>query len=141
LTDEVFDRITRRIDEGQVIFNIKAYVYSVATFVFKEWLKQKEHNCQLDETLVIKVDAKPEDEDDDFRIRCFDKCLARFTDEEREILIEYHTGEKREKIERRTQLAGRLNTSLNALRIRVHRIRKELENCVKTCVAQKEFDR
>lgn len=138
LTDEVFDRVMRRLDEGEVISNIRGYIYSVATFVLMEWSKQKEQTCLIDETSVVAVEEvavqESESDDDDLRIRCFDECLAKLTDEDRETLIEYHTGEKREKIERRIKLAAKLNLSLNALRIRVHRIRKELEHAVKTCV-------
>jgi RNA polymerase sigma factor (sigma-70 family) len=140
LADEVFDRVMRRLDEGQIISNIKAYVYSVAKFVLKEWLKEKEHTSLTSDTSDAAVDLQSTaDEDNSPRIHCFEECLGRLPDEEREILIEYYTGEKREKIEGRTKLAAKLNISVNALRIRVHRIRKELEECVRTCMGRGEF--
>jgi DNA-directed RNA polymerase specialized sigma24 family protein len=35
-------------------------------------------------------------------------------------------------------MAERMGVSLNTLRIRVHRIREQLEQCVKRCVEQSE---
>ncbi len=54
--------------------------------------------------------------------------------ENRELIIEYYQEEKRAKIDRRKNLAERLGVPLNALRIRAHRIRAKLEECVHECV-------
>jgi DNA-directed RNA polymerase specialized sigma24 family protein len=136
LTDKTFDRVMRRLDEGQVISKSRAYIYSVARFIYKEWLREQQPTVLIDETVAGLVDPEPLDsERDDPRVHCFDGCLAGLSSEDQEIILEYYTGEKREKIERRMQLALKYNLSLNALRIRVHRIRKDLEECVKRCLS------
>lgn len=137
LTDEVFDRVTRKLDEGEVISNISAYIYSVAKFIFMEWKKKEVETTLLTETHGPAVDPMPlEGEDYDQRTRCFDRCLAELPKDDRETLLEYYAADKREKIEGRTKMAERLGVTPNALRIRVHRIRKGLEKAVKICVGE-----
>lgn len=82
--------------------------------------------------------APPDFEDDNEenpRLQCFDDCLAALTDENRKLIIRYYEEEKGEKIAHRKKLAAEFNIPMNALRIRVHRIRKGLEKCVKDCAA------
>ena len=58
------------------------------------------------------------------------------TIERRELAIDYYRDARREKIERRRQIAGRLGISMNALAIRASRIRDALERCVRTCCSE-----
>lgn len=132
LTDIAFDRVMKKLDEGKSISNLTAYIYTVAKYVLMEWLKLRDQTSSFTETIVTVVEAAQLDvEEDDPRIRCFDECLAALSSEDREVVLEYYTAEKREKIERRIRLAAKLGISQNALRIRVHRIRRDLEICVK----------
>jgi len=52
---------------------------------------------------------------------------------QRELVVEYYRDGQREKIERRRELAERLGISMNALAIRVFRLRDTLMTCVETC--------
>ena len=54
--------------------------------------------------------------------------------ESRELILEYYQEDRRAKIQLRQQLADRLHIPLNALRIRTHRIRMSLEECIKSCL-------
>ena len=54
--------------------------------------------------------------------------------ENREMIVEYYQEEKRAKIDKRKVLAEQFGVPLNALRIRAHRIRAKLEDCVHECV-------
>ena len=65
-------------------------------------------------------------------------CLERLPDEQRALLLDYHQGDGRERIENRRRIARRLDVPLNALRIRVHRIRTKLEECVHEEAAKDE---
>ncbi len=49
--------------------------------------------------------------------------------------MEYYQEEKGKKIAGRKGLAERLGITLNALRIMVHRIRLNLEECVRECLS------
>lgn len=136
-TNDTFDRVMRRIDEGQTITNIAGYFYKTAQLVFLEWLREMKKRGELTENMTTTV-APPDFEDDNEenpRLRCFDDCLAALTDENRKLIIRYYEEEKGEKIAHRKKLAAEFNIPMNALRIRVHRIRKDLEKCVKDCAA------
>src|SRR5262249_12379704 len=102
-------------------------------FVYLEWLKEiKTESLDDEDPPDLIASREPLDpEEVDPRVRCFDECLAELSEEDRKIILEYYTSERREKIERRMRLAQKQGMTLNALRIRVHRIRKELEECVK----------
>lgn len=133
--NETFDRVTRRIDEGQTITNIAGYFYKTARLIFMEWLKERNKRASLTENMttpVVTPDYEDEREEDP-RLRCFDDCLANLTDDNRKLILRYYEEEKGEKIAHRRKLAADLKIPMNALRIRVHRIRKELEKCVKDC--------
>jgi len=136
--DETINRVARRIDEGQQIDNLLGYFYGVARMVFKETIKEKERTpVPIDEVApqVLRHKA-PEPIEPDQRLLCFDRCLETLPPESRLLILEYYEGEGRIKIERRQELADRLRIPLNALRIRVHRIRLSLEQCIQNCLKQ-----
>jgi DNA-directed RNA polymerase specialized sigma24 family protein len=54
----------------------------------------------------------------------------------RELVLEYYRDEKRAKINHRKELAERMGIAPNALRIRAHRIRLTLQQCVRACLEQ-----
>jgi DNA-directed RNA polymerase specialized sigma24 family protein len=64
---------------------------------------------------------------------CLERCLDSLSRPERQLILEYYLGEKRVKIDRRSELATRLGITMNALSIRACRIRHKLEACVREC--------
>jgi RNA polymerase sigma factor (sigma-70 family) len=135
--DETLDRVMRRIDEGQVISNLMGYIYSVARLVFMEELKDRERTVVLEDDFPLIGDSPQSDsEADDNQLRCFDRCLEELPQDYRNLILSYYQEEKHAKIELRRKLAEQLSIPLNALRIRAHRIRKTLEECIQTCLAQ-----
>jgi DNA-directed RNA polymerase specialized sigma24 family protein len=132
--DETFDRVARRITEGETIFNLNAYFSSVARLVFMESLRER-HRIEPLETAPEVVAAPPVDDDQkEARSRCLDECLDKLPVESRKLILAYYHEERRAKINCRKQLADALDIPLNALRIRAHRIRVNLEECVKNCL-------
>jgi DNA-directed RNA polymerase specialized sigma24 family protein len=137
--DETFNRVARRIDEGKQLDNVVAYAYRVAYLVFLETLREPELIDIDQEGLQLPViNEKFEDTERDQRERCFDICLEELPGNNRDIILTYYYGERRTKIERRKKLAEQLKISLDALRIRAHRIRKGLEECITRCLPQPE---
>ena len=135
--DQTIDRVMRRIDEGQVISNLMGYVYGVAKRVSKEVIRENERIKSLDVDPLSPANTEQSaSEENDRRLACFDECLATLSSDVRELIINYYQEEKHAKIIGRQQLADQLGIPLNALRIRVHRIRKTLEECIQNCLAQ-----
>ena len=134
--DEVLNRVARRIDEGQNIDNLIGYILGVARVVLKEIRKN------LDRRPISFEDVPPESFpgkepeviEPDERELCFDRCLEDLPAENRNLLVDYYQGEGGAKIKHRKELAAKMGIPPNALRIRVHRIRKVLEKCIAECL-------
>ena len=133
--DETINRVARRIAEGQVIENIHSYFYGVARMVYMEALKEQEHGAvPLEEAPQTLQQKTPESVEAEPRIVCFDHCLDSLPAENRRLIVGYYQEERRAKIELRQELADSLQIPLNALRIRAHRIRVRLEQCITQCM-------
>jgi RNA polymerase sigma factor (sigma-70 family) len=136
--DETINRVARKIQQGENVYNLNAYIYGVAKLVYAEWIKKQNRSQQIsDDDKEIEA---PVPEEDDLeaaeRQTCFDKCLRHLPDQSRVIIIEYYRYEKRDKIKHRKELAATHGVTVNALRISAHRTRMSLEACVRECLGQ-----
>jgi RNA polymerase sigma factor (sigma-70 family) len=74
----------------------------------------------------------PEDDEQDYD--CLDRCMDDLADEDRKLVRRYYEEEKSAKIDNRRVIATELGISVNALRIRVHRLRTQLQACMRSCL-------
>lgn len=133
--DETLDRVARRIDEGQEVNNLRGYIYGVARMVLKEEIREREREfVPLEEVWDKLPEEEPAPAEPEAREVCFDRCLDKLPPESRSLILDYYQEERRAKIELRQQLAERLRIPANALRIRAHRIRVNLEKCITNCL-------
>jgi len=103
--------------------------------VFMEALKERERTpVSLDDAPQKLRDRASETSEPEARVVCLDQCLDALPAENRRLIVDYYQEERRAKIELRQELADRLNIPLNALRIRAHRIRNTLEQCINRCL-------
>ena len=138
LTDIVFDRVIKKIAEGEQIQNINAYSATVAQFVFKEDCRRRERHFESIEDVpetqyLLKKTEFIEEETDDLQMNCLEKCLAKFSAENRRLIVAYHDTDERKMIATRKQVADEMEISLNVLRIRVCRLKAKLEECTRDC--------
>lgn len=137
LADTVFDRVIKKLTEGEEIQNINAYSVTVAQYVFKEYCRRKENlNENIDDLPQIALEnseTAQEFETNEARLECLDKCLAQFSDENRSLVIAYYDTDEKTMITARKRLADSMNVSLNTLRIRVCRLKSKLEVCTFDC--------
>src|SRR6266850_2688315 len=104
--DETINRVARRIDEGENIFNLPAYFSTVARLVFMESLRERERtSVPLDEIPEVSAEQPFEDEQREARLRCLDHCLNKLSVQSRTLILKYYHDEKRAKIDRRRKLA------------------------------------
>ncbi len=136
LADETLDRVARRLEEGVEILaeDPFRYVAGVAHFVLKEVLRQAERDRGAARAFVVPA---PSSEAGGARLRCLDRCLEALPDDQRDLVLGYYEGDGRSRIERRGRLAASLGIDLNALRVRVHRLRQGLEECLGRCLAER----
>ncbi len=130
LADETINRVTNKLEEIEATFigERARYFYGVANKVHLEYLRKRPAP-----PLPAVANTSEEAER---RYRCLDLCASKLTPENRELVFQYYQEEKRAKIEHRKYLADRLGIAVNALRIRAHRIRKSLQDCVSECLEE-----
>ncbi len=137
LTDTVFDRVIKKISEGEQIQNVAAYSATVAQFVFKEDCRKRSRRTQsIEDTEEIENLAETNriiEETDDAPMNCLEKCLAELPVENRRLIVAYYDTDERTMMAARRLLADSLDVSLNVLRIRVCRLKSKLEDCTLDC--------
>ena len=133
-TDETINRVARRIEEGEDVYNLNAYIYGVAKLVHAESSRLRNRKQELDEASRVEAFSEEDDSESVERQACLKRCLGYLNDEDRETITEYYQFEKGKKIQNRKKLAERFGITLNALRIKAHRHRVNLEACVRECL-------
>ena len=137
LADETITRVIRKVPEiaDTYVGEPLLYFLGVARNVFSEHLKR---------LLVIRASQPPpapvSGDEKELLDRCLERCLKPLSQEDRDMILRYYTGERQEKIDERKKLAEERGIAPNALRIRAHRIRTQLRACVEKCVEDENDD-
>lgn len=113
------------------------YFRRVAHFVHLEYLRRQKKTVPLPEDIEVRAPAAAADEDVEREYGCLEECISHLGPNSRELVLQYYQGERRVKIESRKALAERLDTKLPQLRLRAHRIRATLKDCIVNCLNQK----
>ncbi len=135
LADETINRVTVKVTNLTEYQGDKAlYFYAVANNVYREWLREPtKTDCKPPMFLVVNA-SDPSGEQ--LRFECLDRCLRELPEDSRDLFLEYHREEKQAKVKHRLRLAAEYGIAVNALRIRAHRIRIQLKQCVINCLEQ-----
>jgi DNA-directed RNA polymerase specialized sigma24 family protein len=145
--DQTIDRVARRLEGGEEIRaeNASAYFLGVARNVLREHWVRPERNWRDLETadpgeVAAATTARQDvpDDEDERRWHCLERCLNQLSEPQRELVLEYYEWGSRQRIGSRKDLCQRLGLSLNALRIRAHRLRAGLERCVASCARESD---
>jgi len=129
LADETINRVINKLPEIKdgFIGDPARYFYGVANNVHKESLRPK----------PTPAPPPPSTDADEIEreLKCLERCMQQLPKAKRELLVEYYQDEKSAKIDHRKHLAVRLGIAINALRIRAHRGRVSLADCVRDCLS------
>ena len=130
LSDITFDRVTNKLDVGQVpdpfVGDKAHYFLGFARNVRHEHLRNR---------IVPPIDPPPIDtRRKELEAFCLEECGKTLEAEEHWLAVEYYRFEKAEKIANRRKLAEQFNLTLAGLRTRVHRTRDSLKPCIEECV-------
>ena len=140
LTDEVFDRVSRKVHELRKTFSgdPRLFFYGVARNLIKEEAKKIRTQVSVEQIeLAAKESAENHNDPRLMRAECLDLCLQKIGSDKRELILDYYAKEKQAKIDHRVEIARRIGTSLEVLRVRIYRIRSRLERCIESCLAAK----
>lgn len=139
--DETLNRVARKLEEGEIVRDLAAFIGGIARFVLLENFKSKERaKVALEDAPPAVFVQQPEEFNDNLgdkqRLDCFNRCLSDLSEEAREIVVQYYDSEAdgAVRIEHRKRLAERLGLEINALRNRALRTRGKLEDCIKNCL-------
>jgi DNA-directed RNA polymerase specialized sigma24 family protein len=130
LTDETINRVALKVEElaEHYVGDPALYFYGVAQKIHMEYLRKKPVPLESPPAYASE-EIEPEYE-------CLDHCMETLSAYDRELILQYYQEEKRAKINGRKALARQMGMALNALRIRAHRIRTILQQCVRSCLDQ-----
>jgi RNA polymerase sigma factor (sigma-70 family) len=137
MTDETFDRVARQVHilRDTYVGNPKLFFYAVANNLIREYQKKIKSYVSIDGIEIAEDPPQElEEETSERRRECLTKCLQRLPKEKRELILTYYAKEKRAKSIHRAAMARRLGVSIEALRVRMLRIRGSLEECVGLCL-------
>jgi RNA polymerase sigma factor (sigma-70 family) len=140
LADETINRVTSKVDSiaGSYSGDPALYFYGVAQKVHLEYLRRRpvfQGSLEVSRELKSKK-VMGHDDDIEREYWCLERCMEQLPYDNRRLVLEYYQEEKQAKIEHRRELAEQLGIAVNALRIRAHRIRLQLQQCVQTCLDQ-----
>lgn len=138
LADEAIYRVAGKLEHG---LEIRAkdpfkYFYGVARRVLQEATRKEIKDGVSLEDGVPELPAPVPEPPDENRHRCLDECLGALAGDERELILQFYGVDRgKQRILHRRQLAARLDLTVNALRIRAHRLRhKRLGPCIFECL-------
>jgi DNA-directed RNA polymerase specialized sigma24 family protein len=139
LADETINRVARRIQEGTEVRSADPYGYfcGVAHLLSKEVARRASRERAALEREDWQPAPSADEPDADDRLDCLRHCLQRLPGEQRELVLRYH--QESDHIRSRQMLSQQLGIPMNALRIRVHRVRRKLEDCVRECLRVKSI--
>jgi DNA-directed RNA polymerase specialized sigma24 family protein len=146
LVDMTIDRGARRIDEGVEVRELPSYLTQIARFVLKEhWASPQNKMDEIEDegsgSLLVAPtvdDARNEKEEQEERLECLEKCSGKLVPVERQRVIDYYYEQGRAKIDKRKRMAADLRITLGNLRVRMHRTRERLEECILDCLSNQK---
>ena len=137
LTDEVFDRVARKVREVRPTYvgDPRLFFRAVANNLVKEDLKRGKTQVSLEGIdLPEPTTNKYEEEKTAALEECLHSCLQKISAANRELIVSYYAKEKQAKIDHRGELAQRFGISVETLRVKVYRIRGSLQECIERCL-------
>ncbi len=142
LADETLNRVAAKLAAGGEIRTDEPsrYAFGVARFVYLETVKR---NARLAQAERSGSAAEPADDavQREARLAALEACLDSLPPRTQDLVLRYHADDGRQRIDHRKQLADELGIALNALRIRVHRLRAQIEACVRARLDRNDRDR
>jgi len=141
MADEVMNRVAHNIFKVKpgYVGDPALYFYSVGNnLIMEQWRKKSLHVplTEADGQITPPNPSVEEEQADDCEreYECLSLCVQQLEPDKRALILAYYEKEKQAKIDHRKALAQQEKVDLNALRVRVHRIRARLEKCIQRCL-------
>jgi DNA-directed RNA polymerase specialized sigma24 family protein len=127
LADATFERAAKKLAYLTDTFmgDPALYIYGVAKKIYLEY-QRKVRTAPLNSSFYHRPSADNENLEN--MLLRLDEALSAIPKSDRELILSYYSGSKRNKILQRRALAQQFGLPINALRLRVFRIRREIKN-------------
>ncbi len=134
LADETIDRVARRVPDiaNDYVGDQARYFFGVANNVHHEYLKRPP------DPELPTASAKNEPDKETIH-QCLERCLAKFSDAERQMILHYYSQQKKAKVDLHKQMAEEMGITINTLRLRVLRMKEKLQPCLARCLERTDF--
>ena len=134
--DEVLDVVARRLGAGEAFQNLHAFCAGVARVVLLAHRRtQIERESRLRHIAGDTAQQVWHADQREREIRALEDCLDRLPDGGRDLMLAYYRAGPPGLIRNRRQLADRLGVPPGALRVRAHRLRLQLAQCMRNALA------
>jgi len=130
LADTVINRVMKKLPEirDTYVGEPVRYFHGVARNIIRETLRRKEIATDTVPSFSEEVESHSDEYD------CLVKCLRFLAREKRELILDYHIYDGRDKVEQHRHMAEELGITEGALRGRAHHLRGSLEKCIRQCL-------
>lgn len=140
LADETINRVARKVPTIASTYkgDRTLYFYGVGRRVLLEYQKRQPLR-QTPQKPTVESAAPDEGEaaaERERRHECMEQCLQELSESNRELISDYYRRDLQAKVDSRKELARRLGVSAGTLRVRAHRLRAGLLDCIRDCLAR-----
>ena len=130
--DDALDRAAEKIAKGQVIPDIDKFCLGIARNIVHERLRAQKRQETAFQNFIENCLDKSTQAVVERIMKLMKPCWDKLSQDDQNLLIEYcKVPPGVDRAEHRRQLAARRNSSISALRIRVARLRRGLEVCMR----------
>jgi DNA-directed RNA polymerase specialized sigma24 family protein len=131
--DETIDRVANKLDSGTEVRDLGKYFNGVARLIALEVFRERETEARVIRKMIRPINPGADaDKEDPSRLHCMQECLSKLSRKTLELVVSYYQpGNKKGN---RMRIAQEMNIQLNALRLRVHKIRRKLRKCYVQCL-------
>jgi DNA-directed RNA polymerase specialized sigma24 family protein len=143
--DEVVDRVVEKLPELAAGYkgDPAPYFYGVAKRAVNECRREQSARELLPATLASPAPDVGDEEEEKTPSpldECTAECMASLKRTERKLLLRYFRWRGQKKIDAHRDLAEELGLRPGALRVKVHRARARLDECILDCMRRKGAD-
>lgn len=138
LADITINRVTQKLPEltQTYVGDPARYFYGVAKNVVLEQRKREAAQAPLPVlSQSHKMKLEEETAELERRYECLERCLRELSDNDRGLITHYYQRERQAKVDSRKELARQLGMSTLTLRVRAHRLRTSLYQCIQKCLS------
>jgi RNA polymerase sigma factor (sigma-70 family) len=130
LGDTVINRVMKKLPEirDTYVGEPVRYFHGVARNIIRETLRRREIATETVPSFSDEVESHSDEYD------CLVKCLRFVARDKRELILDYHIYDGRDKVVHHRHMAKELGISEGALRGRAHHLRGSLEKCIQQCL-------